>query len=57
MKLMRILKGLFFLEQNDRLSFVSLSYQINDVRTAGYSEKEIIAGRYIPFNPLVPGVH
>ena len=57
MKLMRILKGLFFLEQNDRLSFVSLSYQINDVRTAGYSEKEITAGRYIPFNPLVPGVH
>ena len=57
MKLMRNLKGLFFLEQNDRLSFVSLSYQINDVRTAGYSEKEIIAGRYIPFNPLVPGVH
>ena len=35
--------------QNDRLSFVSLSHQINDGRTTGYSEKEIIAGRYIPF--------
>ena len=35
--------------QNDRLSFVSLSHQINNGRTTGYSEKEIIAGRYIPF--------
>ena len=30
--------------QKDRLSFVSLSHQINDGRRAGYSEKEIIAG-------------
>ena len=29
---------------NDRLSFVSLSHQINDGGTAGYSEKEIMAG-------------
>ena len=35
--------------QNDRLSFVSLSHQIDDGGTARYSEKEIIAGRYIPF--------
>ena len=34
--------------QKDRLSFVSLSHQINNGRTAGYSEKEIVAGRYIP---------
>ena len=32
-----------------RLSFVRLSHQTNDGRTAGYSEKEIIAWRYIPF--------
>ena len=30
--------------QKDRLSFVSLSHEINDGRTAGYSKKEIIAG-------------
>ena len=35
--------------QNDRLSFVRLYYQINNGRTAWYSEKEIAAGRYIPF--------
>ena len=29
--------------QNDRLDFISLSHQINDRRTKGYSEK-IIAG-------------
>ena len=28
----------------DRLSFVSLFYQINDGRTVGYGEKKIIAG-------------
>ena len=35
--------------QRDRLCIVSLSHQINDGRAAGYSEKEIIAARYIPF--------
>ena len=30
--------------QKDRLSFVSLSHQINDGKAAGYSEKEIIEG-------------
>ena len=35
--------------QNDRLSFVSLSHQINDGRTARYSDKEMIAMRHIPF--------
>ena len=35
--------------QNDRLSFVSLSHQINDGRTARYSDKETIAMRHIPF--------
>ena len=35
--------------QNDRLSFISLSHQINDGRTARYSEKKIIAGQCIPF--------
>ena len=34
---------------NDRLSFVSLSHQINDGRTARYNEKKIIAGQCIPF--------
>ena len=34
--------------QKDRLNFVSLSHQINDKRTSGYSEK-IMAGRCIPF--------
>ena len=33
-------------EQKD---FVSLSHEINDERKPRYSEKEIIAGRYIPF--------
>ena len=33
-------------EQKD---FVSLSHEINDERTPRYSEKEIIAGRYIPY--------
>ena len=36
-------------EKNDWLSYVSLSHQINDGRTARYSEKETIPGRYIPF--------
>ena len=30
--------------QKDRLSFVSLTHQINEGKSAGYSEKEIVAG-------------
>ena len=36
-------------EQIDRLSYVSLSHQMNNGRTARYSEKDTIAGRYMPF--------
>ena len=30
--------------QKDRTSFVSLTYQISDGRTAGYSDSEIVGG-------------
>ena len=41
------------LRQKDRISFVSLTYQINDVRTAGYNNNEVVGGVLKAMSPNI----